>query len=222
MFRPVAAALAVALVSAPAAAAPPPDAKTAGSLKVVYQARTGRVVLVWKGRIAPPMAGIFRAAIEKYRDRATNGFILSLHSRGGKIREAARVIRLLARLRRTTRLRTFVGPGHVCGSACIPVFLQGEVRRASRASLWKFHEVSAKDRDDPDRIVLRRTQTDRLFRRFFLPAGVSRAWLSELRIRIRGVDYWMTGADLEAAASGIATDYSTNVRKRRRVSAVDG
>ena len=61
---------------------------------------------------------------------------------------------------------------------CIPIFLQGNDRLAARASLWIFHEAGQRQENGeqtrPDGDLARdRTDTWRLFRKYYAPAGVS-------------------------------------------------
>jgi hypothetical protein len=59
--------------------------------------------------------------------------VLVLSSCGGSLGEAERVIETLKDVKKTRFLETRVDQGDTCGSACIPVFLQGTRRRARRA-----------------------------------------------------------------------------------------
>jgi len=195
---------------------------TAGgkNFRVTVHKDTNEIEFHWRGKIAHPMAERLDETIMDHWHHATGGFIISLHSGGGKIREARRVAKIMRDLRRERRVATRVGPGHVCGSACIPIFLQGEIRQVSVASLWKFHEIT---KNDPSRFgykFLRPNRTRRLFRKVFLPAGVSSEWLASIQTKIARVDYWLTGANLRDDQSGIGTHYTSNVRKRRKISGI--
>jgi hypothetical protein len=54
---------------------------------------------------------------------------------------------------------------------CIPIFLEGHGRLAARASLWIFHEAAQWQTNDEKRTDM--AETWRLFRKYYLPAGVS-------------------------------------------------
>jgi hypothetical protein len=84
---------------------------------------------------------------------------------------------------------------------CIPIFLQGEDRLAARASLWIFHEAAQRQANGERRTDL--AETWRLFRKYYVPAGVSVSWLKSTAPMIKGADLWQTGGDLISAKSGI-------------------
>ena len=48
--------------------------------------------------------------------------------------------------------------------------------------------------------------TDRLLDEYFLPADVSKKWLTRLRRLIKGSDYWQTGRDLWESKRVIITN----------------
>lgn len=191
-----------------------------GTLKVLHLKKSGRVVLHWKGKIDRPMARSFHNAITKWQGRARNGFIVSLDSKGGRVNVAYAVVRLLRRLRRTHMVHTYVKRGNVCGSSCVPIFLQGEKRTAALASLWLFHEISSRDKAVKGRVILKPGRTAKMFDDFFLPAGVPPAWIDSVKNRIRGADLWMTGAELRTSDSNIANRFLSNHKLRRNVSRV--
>ena len=187
---------------------------TAG-MKTYYSESRGKVRIVWSGRIQRPMAKQLSRAISKWHDRALNGVELVLNSGGGSMREGHNVIKTLRRLRKTRRLTTAVLPGTVCGSACIPIFLQGETRVASAATLWLLHEVSKSDPKTKKLIALRPKKTQQFFRRYFLPAGVPQGWIDMITPKIRGKDVWWTGGQIYSSGSNIITRRIKSSRKRR-------
>ena len=185
-----------------------------GSLQTKFYPKSRRAVLFWKGKINRPMAAQFRAAIDKWKSEATGGFVVSLDSKGGRVRVAYEVAKMLRKLRQTHRVMTHVGQGRVCGSSCVPIFLQGERRSVAFASLWLFHQITSKNKSDPQRFVVRNKSTNKMFANYFAPAGVPEFWIKSIKLKIDGADYWMTGAELLASGSKIGTHYLSN-RKRR-------
>jgi hypothetical protein len=140
---------------------------------------------------------------------------LELDSTGGDLTAAEHAIAALKVIRRNHHLYTIVAPGGRCGSACIPVFLAGERRYGALTSSWLFHEVSEwEDKEHKQRTIDRDT-TERMFQEYFLPAGVSAKWLSQLRPIIQQSDYWQTGQNLWEDKSGIFTKPIGNLHARR-------
>ena len=202
--------------AAPAFARQPEQdqAKKVGKLTARFFAKRNRAILRWRGRIERPMASEFRAAIDKWKDRATGGFVISLDSRGGRVRVAYAVANMLRDLRKTHRVTTHVGRGRVCGSSCVPIFLQGEKRSVAFASLWLFHQITIRHKSDPRRLVVRKKSTNKMFANYFAPAGVPEFWIQSIKQKIDGSDYWMTGAELLASGSKIGTHFLNNRKKR--------
>ena len=54
----------------------------------------------------------------------------------------------------------------------------------------------------------------RLFRRYFIPAGVSVDWLKSILPEIRQADFWQTGQDLIGGNTGIVM-YAIESRQAR-------
>ncbi len=182
------------------------DPNKAGTLNVKFrQKHNGQVLLYWKGKIRKPMARLFGQAIDRWKGRAKGGFIVSLNSTGGSVREAYAVIALLRKLKRTRDIRTYVGRGRTCGSMCVPIFLTGHKRIAAGASLWLFHDISGPAKNDRSRTIFKPWKTEKMFRDYFIPAGVPEAWVRGLRMQIKGSDYWITGGELFASNANIIT-----------------
>jgi hypothetical protein len=132
--------------------------------------------------------------------------VLVLSSCGGSVSEAERVIEALKEIKKTHDLETRVEPGSLCASACIPIFLQGVRRSAALTSAWLFHEVTRRGAIDRTKKRVDRAKTERVFVDYYLKAGVSEAWLNELRIMVQNSNYWQTGQNLWESKSGIITD----------------
>jgi hypothetical protein len=141
--------------------------------------------------------------------------VLFLASPGGWIEEGEQVIRVLRMIRRTHTLETAVLHGKTCPSLSVPICLQGQRRFAARASLWVFHEAATPLSEDGSKWQVDPEATVRLIKRYYIPAGVSVAWLSKMLSQIDGAhDYWQTGHELITAESGIITDALTSTTAR--------
>lgn len=176
-----------------------------GTLTVAQSKRVGTVIFRWEGEIAPPMYREIAKAYDTWRYKA-NHIILSLSSGGGSLRHGDHVIELLRRIRKTHRLDTVVDRSSACASMCVPIYLQGQMRYAAPASRWMFHEVRILDSLSQKEVDDKRAKhryTNLFFEKYFLPAKVSWRWLSDVRRRIVGRDYWRSGDDLVREHSGI-------------------
>lgn len=65
--------------------------------------------------------------------------LLELDSPGGDLEEVKKVIVILKAVREIAKLNTRVMGGRLCASGCVPIFMQGTIRKASGASVWMFH-----------------------------------------------------------------------------------
>lgn len=140
---------------------------------------------------------------------------LSLDSEGGYLPQMERAVAVLKKIRKTHLLDTVVSHGKRCWSACVPVFLTGKNRYGALTSTWLFHEVGKWSNQHGHRsYTVDRTKTDRLFQDYFLPAGVSQAWLTRLYLLIPHSDYWQTGQNLWENKSGIITHPIDNLVPR--------
>ncbi|MEL7542981.1 MAG: ATP-dependent Clp protease proteolytic subunit [Pseudomonadota bacterium] len=164
------------------------------------------VLMTWRGEVAPPMEALIRKAYRRWRGQKRR-FVLSLHSPGGSLAHGDRVVRLLKQIAATHQLDTVVERRRTCASMCVPIFLQGENRLAADSSRWLFHEPRAYDfvTDEPIPTGARETEamTQRFLQRYFPPAGVPDPWLADAREKMRGRDYWRSGAQLVDERSGI-------------------
>jgi ATP-dependent protease ClpP protease subunit len=208
---------------APERQAPQPDGDQAASKQAVSPVQEaakhatanvdqdGNLLIAWNGEVVEGMTEVLRGIfavnkISSYR------VILVLDSPGGAVEEGEMVIHLLQEIRKTHKLRTWVHHGSKCASMCIPIFLQGDERVAARDSAWGFHEAAVKLPNGKERV--NQEETLRLFRRYYVQAGVSRPWLESILPEIRNSNLWRTGQDLAAAQSGIIT-FLLNDREAR-------
>ncbi len=185
-----------------------------GKFKQSFVPHAKVLSLKWSGKIDRPMARQLKRILIRYQGRASR-LVLTLASGGGRVSEARKVIALLRRFSQTHALETRVSPGRVCGSMCVPIFLQGEIRRAAPASLWLFHEISRHDKKTNKTIRLLPKKTARMFKDYFVPAGVSKLWLKDVAAQIEGNDIWLTGAQLIAQRSNIITAQLPDLKRRK-------
>lgn len=76
--------------------------------------------------------------------------LLELDSDGGDLAYVKELVGVLQEVRQHMTLTTRVTEGSLCASGCIPVFLQGEVRKASGSSIWVFHGARSAFTNVPD------------------------------------------------------------------------
>jgi len=176
-------------------------------------AGSNTVVMAWQGEIAAPMAAQISEAFEARKVGATR-FLLLLDSGGGSVAEGERVIEVLRRIKRTHELMTAVAHGQKCGSMCVFIFVQGQERIAALTSAWLFHEVSRLDPNTRQIITLNRPRWEQLIDKYFIPAGISEAWIADMKQYTFGSDYWQTGADLMRSNSNIITKTMGNQQPR--------
>ena len=206
----------VALTVSLVAPGAPADALEAqhGSLKVsLSTTRVGTVLMTWNGPVAAPMASQIRDAFESRRGQATR-FVFKISSYGGSVTEGERVIEVLRRIKATHELETAVTQGDVCASMCVFIYVQGQKRYGALTSSWLFHEVSHMDPVTQQTTALDRAAWERLVDKYFRPAGVSDAWIADLKPRTVASDYWQTGADLIRSNSGIIHEPLANQTAR--------
>lgn len=182
----------------------PAPPRTLGLLRVDSPVNmAGTVVFRWTGTIAPPMAEQMTAAFAAFKS-SRRRVVLILSSGGGSVAEGERVITLLKTIRSTHKLDTVVERGALCGSMCVPIYLQGENRYGARVSSWLFHEIT-----QPGSDVGKRKKVEgrymQLIDKYWVDAGVSRTWIERMISLARDYDYWVTGEELIATNSGIIT-----------------
>lgn len=89
---------------------------------------------VLDARLAEELAGLLIGTQPAFRH-----VVLELDSEGGDLEAVQRISGVLKAARKTAELTTRVMGGGTCASGCIAVFMQGEKRKASGASVWVFH-----------------------------------------------------------------------------------
>lgn len=179
-----------------------PFAVRSGTLRVDSPVnQPGTVVMYWSGPIAAPMHDRIKLVFDAY-SRTRTRFVLMMHSGGGVVSEGEKVIELLQRIRQTHRLDTVVNRGGVCGSMCVPIYLQGQTRYGARTSSWLFHEITRRG-TRPFASKKVEGQYTALIERYWIPAGVSRPWIERMLPLAEGHDYWQTGHELITDRAGI-------------------
>ncbi|MEQ1715548.1 MAG: hypothetical protein ABL907_06130 [Hyphomicrobium sp.] len=181
-----------------------------GKLDVRDVPEDNTVFLRWRGKIDAPMASRIAEVSDRYgpKDRR---FVLSLSSPGGSLDHGAEVVRLLRKIGETHGLETVVEAGRQCASMCVPVYLQGQRRTAAANARFMFHEVSFREHFSSDEVAVPETAkgdaTDRLFSKYFEPAGVPQAWIRNVRTSMTGgQDIWKTARELVDENAGIVLE----------------
>ena len=180
------------------------DRGPCGEGELTAEAVGETLYLQWTGIITPPMNDRISTEFANRKGHIRT-VVLDLSSCGGKLPELERTIATLKRIKDSHRLETKVGRGATCGSACIPLYLQGQTRWGALTSSWLFHEVSERKNNEGSKLTANRSATERLFQDYFLPAGVSEVWLNRLRLIVQHADYWQTGQNLVDDKSGVIT-----------------
>jgi Clp protease len=180
--------------------AAPAEERSPAGVSLDFDEKDGTLYIEWSEPIVAGTADDLRAALGKYVT-ASDRVVLFLDSAGGQVEEGDRVIELLNEIKQGHQLITVVLHGKLCASMCIPIFLQGEDRLAARASLWIFHEAAQRQANGQQGTDM--AETWRLFRKYYLPAGVSMNWLKGIAPMINEANLWQTGGDLISAKAGI-------------------
>ena len=178
-----------------------------GKLDERVEPASGTVYLRWRGKIEAPMESRIADAFERHRSESRT-FVLSLSSSGGSLDQGASVMRLLRKIGETHKIETVVEAGSRCASMCVPVYLQGQRRTAAADARFMFHEVSFRVVLAKEDIAVPATATaratDKFFNDYFRPAGVTEAWIRQVRADMDGGnDIWKTARELVDDNAGI-------------------
>jgi ATP-dependent protease ClpP protease subunit len=178
-----------------------------GKLEVRDAPEDDAVYLSWRGNIEAPLAVRLSEAFNRYQGERRR-FVLTISSPGGSLGHGAEVIRLLRNIGETHSLDTVVEARGICASMCVPVYLQGRHRTAAAGAKFMFHEVSFReffsDEEDGVTAAAKDSATDRLFARYFVPAGVPQSWISKVRAGMTGGrDIWKSAQQLVDEQAGI-------------------
>jgi hypothetical protein len=107
------------------------------------------VGLRYTGPLAPPLSKELRKLLLSEPQRF-NHAVLELDSNGGELSYVRELVAVLQEVRGRMELTTRVMEGALCASGCVPLFMQGEKRKASGASLWVFHGARSAFTNIPD------------------------------------------------------------------------
>lgn len=132
-----------------------------------------------------------------------------LNSGGGQSAEGWKMIELLEEQKQKgAHITTMVKNGNICGSLCVPIYVQGHVRKAGTASSFMFHSASKSFAGLFS--VMNLPAENEKVSRIFLKAGVSKKWLDRLlaeeKIFESAEYYWISGRELFDEKSGIVTE----------------
>ena len=167
------------------------------------------VEFYWSDTVEFPMARRLSEAFERERKSAGH-VIIDLHSGGGSIAEGGDVIDVIERMKRTHLVTTRVGEESACLSMCVPIFLAGERRVASRRAVFMFHEPRMVDvfteREAKASSFDERRASRKFVRDYFKTSPMDPAWLAGLEAEWKGKDIWKSGAQLVKERSNIVTE----------------
>jgi len=175
--------------------------------------RSDTIIITFSGKIQAPLADEIARAFDSHK-ATTKRVLLTINSGGGSVGEGKKVIAVLARIKATHQLDTYVKAGQHCGSMCVFLYAQGHKRYAAPASLWLFHEVSFTDNATKQITRLDRPKWIELIDTYLAPSGVSPAWIASLKQHAFGADYWRTGEALIRERSGLIHKATSDEIKR--------
>lgn len=160
-------------------------------------------VLQITGGIAHPIALEIKDIL-KARN-SNRKLLIHLDSGGGSMKEGEKIIDMLqAEKEKGQIIYTTVHNGEICGSMCVPIYLQGKKRYAGEVSAFMFHGVTNIAMTNiPNRL---RTE---MALKVFIEAGVSERWIElmwERKAFSTPGSYWMTAKQLVEEGAGIVTD----------------
>lgn len=107
------------------------------------------VGLRYTGPLRPSLAAELRKLLLTSPQRF-NHVVLELDSDGGDLALVRELVSVLQEVRSRMELTTRVMEGGLCASGCIPLFMQGEKRKASGSSIWVFHGARSAFTNIPD------------------------------------------------------------------------
>jgi hypothetical protein len=199
--------------------APIAEAATPHLLAKRSEKRPDILVMIWRGPVQAPMSQEIRSAFEQNKE-GLRGVEFKIDSGGGSVKEGERVIAVLQDIKKSYLLHTVVEAGQKCGSMCVFIYVQGQKRLAAPASLWLFHEVSYKDPTTHKVIKLDRASWEQLVDKYWVPAGVDKTWIEDVKTHTMGTDYWQSGESLLKDGANIITKALSD-EKRRHVASSD-
>lgn len=116
--------------------------------QLAWMAEDG-VGLRYTGPLHASLAGELRALLLTSPQRYHH-VVFELDSDGGNLDHVKEIVAVLKEVRARMQLTTRVTEGSLCASGCIPLFMQGEARKASGSSIWVFHGARGAFTNMPD------------------------------------------------------------------------
>ena len=107
------------------------------------------VGLRYTGPLSASLAGELRSLLLTGPKRYDH-VVLELDSDGGNLEDVKEIVAVLQEVRSRMQLTTRVTEGSLCASGCIPIFMQGAIRKASGSSIWVFHGARGAFTNLPD------------------------------------------------------------------------
>lgn len=127
-----------------------------------------------------------------------------LNSPGGSLGETRKIKEILDRAKaRGVVVTTQVNNGDECDSNCVPLFAQGNIRKAGAVSAFMFHGVSTPIISN----IPEKASTDEMLA--MIRNGINEIWLQKLiDMQVFSVPamFWMSGAELYNENSGLVTE----------------
>jgi len=174
-----------------------------------HKTRDSALILKWSDTIEAPMTMRFEAALANYNGRVKT-IILDFDSSGGSLREGQKMIEWIDLIKQKYRVETIIRAHRHCLSMCVPIYLQGEVRRAAASSRFMFHEprlVNAMTDEVQEQPQFEKDwSSNRFFDRYFVNSEMDPDWRERLREQWVGKDIWFTGKELVEQHSGVVRE----------------
>lgn len=129
---------------------------------------------------------------------------LLLNSPGGSISETRKIKEVLDTAKsRGVVVTTQVNNGDECDSNCVPLFAQGNIRKAGAVAAFMFHGVSTPILTN----IPEKASTEEMLA--MIRNGVNEVWLQKLiDMQVFSIPamFWMSGAELYNENSGLVTE----------------
>ena len=154
--------------------------------------REDAIGIRFTGPISYPLAENLRELLLGSPQRY-NHVVLDLDSSGGELGYVNKVVEVLREVSKRTEFTTRVMGGGICASGCIAVFMQGNKRKASGASVWVFHGACSLFSNIPD------PQATEDYLRMLAESGVNSDFLCHLRdagVTSMPGNYFISGYEL--------------------------
>ncbi len=163
----------------------------------------------WNSSIELPMARRLSEAFEKSKGEVKR-IVIDLNSPGGSLYEGREVIKVIDRMKQTHQVETHVGAKRICLSMCVPIYLQGQRRLASKSARFMFHEPFHADYFTGEEVKKpefeRKYFARQFFEQYFTNSQMDPVWRAQLEKEWKGREIWKTGRQLHNEKSNIVTE----------------